>query len=650
MTTPQGASEQAAEAELAELRESLRCTRAELEASRELLRAALELCDDGVVVTDDGRRTIASNSRFAELWGLPATGTERVDFRGVLVEASCRLDDPAAFLARAGELEAAGADVTNDLVRLADGRALEWSSRLRRVAGRPAERVWSFRDVSFRLRAQADQARLAAIVESSHDVVVSKTLDGTIRTWNEEAQRVFGYTAEEAIGQPITLIVPPERRQEEEEIMARLRRGERVDHFETERIGKDGRRVELSVTISPIRDAQGRPIGASKVARDITERRRHEEALRDAARRKDEFLAVLAHELRNPLAPLRNGLEILRLSAADEEAAVQARSMMERQLGHLVRLVDDLFDVSRISRGKLELRRSRVQVRDVLGSALETAAPSIEAAGHRLVVSLPSEPIEVEGDLTRLAQVFGNLLSNAVKFTPAGGRIGVGVETGSSEVKVTVSDSGIGIPAEALPGIFELFSQVDRSLERTTGGLGIGLALVRGLVEMHGGSVDARSDGSGRGSAFTVRLPVLRVEPERAAAPGDSRSYPHLVGLRILVADDNRDSAGSMALMLRLLGNQVETVHDGLAAAEAAERLRPDLVLMDVGMPLCNGYDATRRIRAQPWGGEIVVIALTGWGQESDRARSRAAGCDAHLIKPVDLTQLDRLFADAARR
>ena len=507
-----------------------------------------------------------------------------------------------------------------------------------------------FRDIASQKEAQVIASRLAAVVASSDDAIVSKDLTGTIMTWNPAAERTFGYPAEEAIGQPILLIIPPDRRQEEEAIMARLRRGERVEHFETVRVGKGGRRVDLSVTISPIRDPQGRPVGASKVARDISDRKHAEEQLREAARRKDEFLAVLAHELRNPLAPLRNGLEILRLGGTDDAAAREARSMMERQLGHLVRLVDDLLDVSRISRGKLELRRVRLSLQEVLGSAVEIAAPSIEAARHRLDVELPPSPVELDGDLTRLVQVFGNLLSNAVKYTPSGGRIRLSAEPLGDEVVVTVADSGIGIPAEALPHVFELFSQVDRSLERSTGGLGIGLALVKGLVEMHGGRVQAESAGAGRGTTFVVRLPTVRVSSRPIATPAAAGTYPHLTGRRILVADDNRDSAASMALMLRLLGNEVETVHDGLAAAAAAERLRPDLVLMDVGMPLCNGFDATRRIRAQPWGSDLVVIALTGWGQESDRAQSRAAGCDAHLIKPVDLAQLDRLFAEAARR
>jgi PAS domain S-box-containing protein len=495
------------------------------------------------------------------------------------------------------------------------------------------------------------QARLAAIVESAQDAVISKTLDGTIRSWNAEAERLFGYTAEEAVGRPITLIIPPERHEEEHEIVSRLGRGERIEHFETVRMAKDGRRIEISLTVSPIRNAAGVVVGASKVARDITDRKRTEEALREADRRKDEFLALLAHELRNPLAPLRNGLQIIRLAAADAVAVARARAMMERQLGHLVRLVDDLLDVSRIGRNKMELRRSRLLLTDVLSSALETARPAIEAAAQELIVALPAEPVHLDADLTRLAQVFSNLLTNSAKYTERGGRIWLAAELRGGEVEVSVRDTGIGIPAHALPHIFEMFSQVDRSVERATGGLGIGLALVKGLVEMHGGTVTAESAGPGRGSTFTVRLPVLeslleRVSPEAPAA----RPVANRPRRRILVVDDNRDTTRSMAALLELAGNEVCTAHDGVEAVAAAERFRPEVVLMDVGMPSLNGYEATRRIREQPWGRDMAIVAVTGWGQEGDKARSQEAGCNGHLVKPIALSELENLLAELPGR
>lgn len=673
-------------------------------------------------------------------------------------------------------------------------------------------------DITDRKRAEEAQTRLASIVESSQDAIISKTLDAIITSWNKSAERVFGYSAEEAVGRPITLIIPPERLDEEPAILERLRQGERVEHFETVRLAKDGRRVDISLTISPLRDSAGRIVGASKIARDITARKRAETAvqqqsrllrelavagltihsagsldsvvrvvaeearrmlhagrtvvslllgddrsqmtttvssgddhsaksavptvvanargevcrtnrsirlsgtdlncdantderhaphgwmgvplvsrggknlgvievsdkndgdfseseqavlvqlahvasvaienarlygeLRDQDRRKDEFLALLAHELRNPLAPLRNGLQVMQLARdAGEGLLAQTRAMMERQLSHMVRLIDDLLDVSRISRSKMELRRSRVLLADVLSSSVETARPAIEEAGHELTVSLPTDAVCLNADLTRLAQVFGNLLGNSAKYTPHGGHIWLTAERQGREVVVSVRDSGIGIPADSLASIFDMFNQVDRSIERSTGGLGIGLALVKGIVDMHGGSVVAESPGLGKGSTFTVRLPVL--EEHYALIPGtlsDQESVPAGARWRILVVDDSPDSAASMAMMLRLTGNEVRTARDGVEAVEIAEAFRPHAILMDVGMPRLNGYEATRLIREQPWGRSVKIIALTGWGQQADKLQSREAGCDAHLVKPVALSQLEKLLAELEAR
>jgi len=496
-------------------------------------------------------------------------------------------------------------------------------------------------------RAEAGQALMAAIVESSDDAIVSKTLDGRIVSWNAGAERIFGYAAHEAVGRLITLIIPPEREHEERLILERIRRGERVDHLETVRVSKQGRRLDISVTVSPVRDAAGRVVAVSKVARDITDRKRAETALREADRRKDDFIALLAHELRNPLAPLRNGLNMLRLAGSDANAVSSARDMMERQLSHMVRLVDDLLDVSRISRNKIELRRSRVQLADVVSSAVETARPLIDAAQHELTVSLPQRPIFLDADLTRLAQVFSNLLTNSAKYTEPGGRIWLSAQRGDGEVVVTVGDTGIGIPADALPRIFDMFSQVGRSVERSTGGLGIGLALVKGLVEMHDGKVTAESAGQGQGTTLTVTLPMLESKPAALEPlPADQAQTGAAPKRRVLVVDDNRDSAASMTMMLTLMGNAVSTAHNGVEALEAAERFRPEVVLMDVGMPRLNGYDATRRIREQPWGREMTIVALTGWGQETDRLKSEQAGCDGHLVKPVNLHDLETLLTD----
>jgi PAS domain S-box-containing protein len=369
-------------------------------------------------------------------------------------------------------------------------------------------------------------------------------------------------------------------------------------------------------------------------------------ALAEADRRKDEFLATLAHELRNPLAPLRNGLQVMKLAKNNAEAVERSRAMMERQLAQMIRLIDDLLDVSRISQGKIELKRERVDLAKVVQQAVENSRPLIEQGGHDLVVDVSPDPIYVDADVTRLAQVYSNILNNAAKYTEPGGRIRLTVERKESDAVVTIGDNGVGIAAHMLPQVFELFTQVDRSLEKSQGGLGIGLSLVKGLVEMHGGSVEARSDGHGTGSEFVVRVPVvLSVVGElrdegggEAIEPGDRR--------RILVVDDNRDGAESLGMMLTLMGNELRTAHDGLEALDVAAAFRPDLILLDIGMPRLNGYDTARRIREQPWGKNTVLVALTGWGQEDDRQKSHDAGFDTHMVKPVDLAALEKLLAN----
>ena len=619
----------------------------QLREQSERLRITLSSIGDAVISTD-AEGVITFLNRVAETltgWTQDeAVGRPLLDvFNIVHHETRAAVENPALRALREGRV----VGLANHTVLIArDGaeRPIDDSAApIHDAAGTIVGAVLVFRDVSDRLQAHETRSRLAAIVDSSQDVIISKSVDGTIRSWNHEAERVFGYTAAEAIGQPITLIIPPDRADEEREIMARIRQGERVEHFETVRKAKDGRLVDLSVAISPVRDAAGDVIGASKVARDISERKMIEEASRTAERQKDEFLAVLAHELRNPLAPLANGLEVIRLAQANPGAVAQARTMMERQLSHLVRLVDDLLDISRISRNKMELRRSRLLLSDVVNSAIETARPLIEGAGHRLILTIPPEPIHLDGDLTRLSQVFSNLLTNSAKYTDPPGRIFLDVVRRSGEVAVAVRDTGIGIAADQLDAIFGMFSQVDPRVERSRGGLGIGLALVDGLVKMHGGSVTAQSPGRGQGSTFTVTLPVIESQTLQRAKPSEPSSTAH-PRRRILVVDDNIDSATSMAMMLEFLGNEVRTAHDGLQALEQVEHDRPDVVLMDVGMPRLNGYEATRRIRSQPWGRDILIIALTGWGQDDDRAQSHEAGCNGHLTKPVRLPDLQRLL------
>ncbi len=370
-------------------------------------------------------------------------------------------------------------------------------------------------------------------------------------------------------------------------------------------------------------------------------------SLREADHRKDEFLATLAHELRNPLAPIRNGLEILRRSGQLTGPAAQARDMMERQLAHMVRLVDDLLDVSRISRGKVDLRLARLTLQAVLENALESSRPAIEAGHHRLVMQLPTEPVWIDGDLTRLAQVVSNLLNNAAKYTPAGGRIELSAWTEGACAVIGVTDDGTGISADMLPRVFDLFAQVDRTLARAQGGLGIGLSLVKKLVELHGGDIRAESQGLGRGSRFTVRLPRAVPAAGSVAQPPApaARITPSPAPCRVLVCDDNIDGAESLGLMLDLLGHEVRTVHDGDAALATVQAWRPDVVLLDIGLPGLSGYDVARRLRSDPALRGLLLVAVTGWGTAGDQRRSAEAGFDQHLTKPVEAAALEAVLA-----
>ncbi len=638
--------------------------------------------------------------------------------------------------------------------------------------------------------------RLAAIVESSDDAIIGKTLDGFVTSWNAGAERIFGYTAEEAVGRHISFLVPPMQRDEIPSILERLRRGERIAHFETRRRRKDGTIIDVSLSISPIRDDAGRVIGASKIARDvtgrkqteekvarlnqelqervgelqtlldilpvsvwigdascdqiignraayemlvlppggnvsatspevragrplgfwycrggqpipleelpmrlaarrgeaiknfeqdivfddgrvvtfqgsaaplfdgqgrvrgvvaacidITDRKRTEEAIRAADRRKDEFLAMLGHELRNPLGPIRNAVQILNLVGSQEPMEREARAMIERQVSHMARLIDDLLDVSRIARGKIQLQRERC---DLVRIVRETAAdyrPALEAGGLALEVDVPAEPLWVMGDATRLSQVIGNLLHNAQKFTDAGGRVAVqaAAEPGGGRAVVTVRDTGIGIEPDVLARMFDAFSQADTSLDRTRGGLGLGLALVKGLIELHYGEVQASSGGTGRGSEFTIRLPLET--PATPSAPVEGPGPERARCSRVLVVEDNVDAAESLRILLQLNGHEVAVAHDGPAALGAAGSFRPELILCDLGLPGgMTGYDVARALRQSPETAATPLVALSGYGREEDRQRAREAGFDLHLTKPVDLARLRQILAGVGAR
>ena len=370
-----------------------------------------------------------------------------------------------------------------------------------------------------------------------------------------------------------------------------------------------------------------------------------EEALKDADRRKDEFLATLAHELRNPLAPVRNAVEILRMKGPDIPELHWARDIIDRQTQAMAQLIDDLMDISRINLGKLKLKREQVELANIVQGAIETSRPLIENMGHELTMTLPPGLVIVDADRTRLAQVFLNLLNNAAKYTERGGRIDLRAELQGSDVVVSVTDSGIGIPVDKLPTIFEMFSQVEGALSRSQGGLGIGLSLVKRLVEMHGGSVEARSGGAGQGSEFLVRLPIVVEQTYSSEANDDGDHATPTSDLRILVVDDNRDAAESLAMLLTATGNNVQTAHDGEKAVAAAGKFRPHVVLCDIGLQKLNGYEACRQMKAQAWDKKMVLIAVTGWGQDDDRRKSEEAGFDHHMVKPVDPKSLMKLLA-----
>jgi PAS domain S-box-containing protein len=676
-------------------------------------------------------------------------------------------------------------------------------------------------------------AHLAAIVRSSDDAIVSKNLDGIITSWNPAAERLFGYTAAEVVGKSITIIIPPERRHEEDAVLREVRSGRMVDHFESVRRRRDGSLVDVSLTISPIRDAQGRIVGASKIARDITERRRllegerlarrtaeeavartarlqeltealaealtpaqvaevilgqalpalgatsgavavldrdrsdlvvvgaigyppelierwrrfpvaadtpcsvvvrtaqplfigslaermarfpavgeidvrepgafaalpllvgrqavgavaivfpdqagYEEPNRSllltiarlcaqalerarlheaerqgridaeiASRAKDEFLAMLGHELRNPLSPILQVADLLRLEGYDDAASGRAIDALERQALHMARLVDDLLDVSRIVHGKIELRKRWLEMGRLVQDAIDSTGLQLERRGHQLTVALPAQPLWVEADPTRLEQALRNLLDNAAKYTPDGGRIDVSLRLEDREVVLQVRDNGAGIRDDLLERIFDLFDQGETSLARSPGGLGIGLTLTRKLVQLHGGEIDAHSEGPGRGSEFVVRLPVpsggLEPPPDAAVLAAAAAA---LEPLRVLVVEDNADTNAVLAELLRLWGHQVEVLHEGTHAAEQASRFRPQAVLLDIGLPGMDGYEVAKALRATPETARARLIALTGYGQAEDLRRSREAGFDLHLTKPVSPADLRRALGDA---
>ncbi len=637
----------------------------------EWCRVTLASIGDAVITTDTEGRVTFLNPVAESLTGRPlreAVGQSLDSVFRINQDSRQTVESPTVRALRDGVI----VGLANHTVLIAkDGteRPIDGSAApLRNEASNIIGAVLAFRDVTERhrveqledeLRKRTEQlAEAEACIQSVVNNVINGiiTIDerGVVETFNAAAERLFGYKDEEVVGQNVKILMGEPYHNAHDGYLANYKRTGQAKIIgigrEVEGRRKDGSTFSMDLGISEFLRGERRYFTA--VVRDNTERNRLADELRQVAadlseadRRKNEFLATLAHELRNPLAPIRNGLQLMKLAGMQKATVEQARSMMERQLTQMVRLVDDLMDVSRISRGKLELRKGRVPLAAVLNSAVETSSPLIEQMGHELTVTLPKQPLIVDADMTRLAQVFLNLLNNAAKYSDRGGHIQLNVERQGSDVVVTVKDTGIGIAADQLPRIFELFTQVDRSLEKSQGGLGIGLTLVKRLVEMHGGRVEAKSEGPGMGSEFIVRLPVV-VEASRPQEAGieDEPAAPKS-SLRILIVDDNRDGADSLGMLLRIMGNNTRTAYDGQEGVDVAGEFRPDVVLLDIGLPKLNGYEACRRIREQPWGKGVVLIAMTGWGQDDDRRRSHEAGFDHHMVKPVDPQALMKMLA-----
>lgn len=513
---------------------------------------------------------------------------------------------------------------------------------------------------------------LGAIVESSDDAIVGKNLDGIIIAWNAGAEDVFGYAADEALGRSITMLLPRERLDEERRILATLARGERIAHFETQRVRKDGTVIDVSLSVSPIKDATGRVVGGAKIARDVTARKRleHEQrallakeqaarALAESANRaKDAFLAMISHELRAPLSPIVTWAKMLRQGTLDDSQRTRAVEVIERNAAAQAQLIDDLLDVSRIVSGKMRLQVTSVDLRDVVHAACEVVRPAADAKGIGLQSVLDTDVGAVSGDPHRLQQVVWNLLSNAVKFTPKRGRVRVVLERVNSHVEIVVSDTGQGFSGEFEPHLFERFQQADSGAARSHGGLGLGLAIVRHIVELHGGTVAAHSEGPGHGATFRVCLPreaLARPEatdrhPTLSGRPLDS-DLKRLNDVRVLVVDDDPDSNEAVATLLGMQGAEVRVAGSSTAALEELQVWMPDVIVSDIGMPGEDGYAMLAKVRSlAPPVGDVAAIALTAYASTDDRVRSFSSGFQAHLAKPVDPGELVAIVASFGRR
>ncbi len=613
---------------------------ARLNSSEVRYRRLFEAAHDGILLVDPGTRKITDANPFiAELVGYPwdeLVGRE-------LWEIGLLRDEEESKQAFRVLQETGSIRYENLPLRAKDGQVhdVEFVSNVYKEGDRDVIQC-NIRDITERKRTadvvRAAEERFRLMVESVKDYAIFSTdPQGLIDSWNTGAERVFGYPESEIIGQPVGTIFTPEDRasgRPESEMKTAAEKGRADD--ERWHLKKDGRHIFVSGTVTPIRDEAGRIQGFTKVARDITERK-------EADRRKDEFLAMLAHELRNPLSSIGNAITLLQMPNASAEHVGWSKEVIGHQVKHLARIIDDLTDVSRITRGTFELRRTRIDAAAVIDRAVDTVRPQIEEKKQQLAVSSVPGGLWCDADPTRLEQALTNLLVNATRYTEAGGHIGLTARHEGEHISFKVKDTGVGIPPAKLPEMFELFAQGDRTIARSEGGLGVGLTIIKRIAELHGGSVTAFSEGPGKGSEFTLTLPAIP-QPDPSPAQPPTASQNQESRPRILIVDDNVRTAQGFAQILTLLGNETRTAYNGHDAITEALAFRPEFILLDIGLPGMDGYQVAERLRGEGFSGSRI-IAITGYGDEEDRRRSKEAGFDFHLVKPIDVDALVSLIA-----
>ncbi len=644
---------QRAERELLTAKEALEQKTQELARSLELVRATLESTFDGILATDGKGKVTGFNEKYVRMWNIPREVIEAREHARIIAVCASQLSNATGFLSRIEEIYTNSPPESSDVLELADGRVFERFSTIQHLDGRNIGRVWSFRDVTAQKRAEAQLREqrewFEVTLASIGDAVIATDVHGAVTYLNPMAEKMTGWKSVEAIGKPVEtvfrIINEYTRKKVENPVTRVLREGITVglaNH--TALIAKDGTETAIEDSAAPIRGANSTLSGVVMVFHDVTDRRRAEAALREADRRKDEFLATLAHELRNPLAPIRQATFISKAPAATEAQKRWSNDVVERQVRHMSLLLDDLLDISRVTRGTLVLRLQPADLTSMVDAAVETARPAIDGKRHTLIIEVPDDPIRFSADPLRMAQILSNLLTNAAKYTDPEGHIRLTARCEGDEIIIRVSDTGIGISAEALPRIFAMFSQIPSARDRSEGGLGIGLALTKGLVELHGGKIEAHSPGLGRGSEFIVRLPRKHAAETSSGAPTSVADSHPLARRRVLIADDNRDAADTLAELLRMEGHHVKLAHDGPGALAVFGAFHPEIVLLDIGMPGLSGYEVARKMRQSDPGSGVRLIAITGWGQENDKERAFAAGFDYHLTKPVDLRRMSELI------